>query len=139
MDWDVIIALTIVPAGVAYCELGIESKLVNWFSDFIQKPVGVMLLLFAIVFTLFYKVIDPDYVMFSNDGPYGTMVSEQSCGTSYEERMFWSQQPWWKHALFGPSIFVNYRNPWLALAVRVSLVSFVVMSIWLMFIISNKK
>lgn len=79
MGTDVIIAWSVVAGGLVYCELGLDNKLVNWFSDFIQKPVGVLLLLFSILTALFWKAIFlHDYIVFSNDGPLGTVVNDQS-------------------------------------------------------------
>lgn len=74
----ILLAYAVVIGGIAYCELGIESRLVNGFAAFIQKPWAVLVILFACLTFLFWKVLDPDYIVFSNDGPMGTIVNRQS-------------------------------------------------------------
>lgn len=73
-----ILANIFVFGSVACLELGLNLRFMSWIGKQIERPLIVMPVLFGSLLCLFWKLLNPDYVMFSNDGPLGTLASSQT-------------------------------------------------------------
>ncbi len=75
---DAILVNVLVFVVIGCLELGLNLRFMSWLGKQIERPWLVLPVLFCLILFLFWKILDPDYVLFSNDGPLGTLVASQT-------------------------------------------------------------
>lgn len=75
MGWDVVILYAVGIPAVIYAEEISQFRVMKYVDRILTRPWGVILILFTVLTALFWKVFNPDYIVFSNDGPLGAIMN----------------------------------------------------------------